>query len=153
MFVGRSRISFNLRFKLSLLWFSFRWSTKRNFSEGQVLSVGPSEKVQRELIYFLYVVRKNATNCSILYKICEISVPHNLWTVNKKTKNQYRWCLALNFWTFSGLQIEVERQWPPPPQWLRTFYDKGQDSLFSKKTTLNIEWKKEILSDRSLRSV
>ena len=40
-------------------------------------------------------------------------------------------------------QIEVERQWPPcpplPPQWLRTFYDKGQDSLFSKKTTLNIE--------------
>ena len=41
----------------------------------------------------------------------------------------------------------------PPPQWLRTFYDKGQDSLFSKKTTLNIEWKKEILSDRSLRSV
>ena len=42
---------------------------------------------------------------------------------------------------------------PPPPQWLRTFYDKGQDSLFSKKTTLNIEWKKEILSDRSLRSV
>ena len=59
------------------------------------------------------------------------------------------------FWfaNWSGEAVASRGAPPPPPQWLRTFYDKGQDSLFSKKTTLNIEWKKEILSDRSLRSV
>ena len=59
-FFGRSRIlpiieGLNSRSLLS----SFRWSTKRNFSEGSTLSVGPFQKVQREMIYFPYVVRKN----------------------------------------------------------------------------------------------
>ena len=37
---------------------SFGWSTKRNFSEGAALSIGPFQKVQREVIYLPYVVRK-----------------------------------------------------------------------------------------------
>ena len=35
----------------------------RNFSEGQALSIGPFQKVQREKIYFRYAVRKNEKNC------------------------------------------------------------------------------------------
>ena len=31
----------------------------RNFSEGPVLSIGPFQKFQLEVIYFPYVVRKN----------------------------------------------------------------------------------------------
>ena len=49
---GRSRIlpvisGLNCR----LLWSSFGWFTKRNFSEGPALSIGPFQKVQREVIY------------------------------------------------------------------------------------------------------
>ena len=41
------------------LWSSFGWSTiMRKFSEGPVLSIGPFQKIQLEVIYF-YVVRKN----------------------------------------------------------------------------------------------
>ena len=59
-FFGRSRIlpviqGLNSR----SLWSSFGWSTKRNFSEGPALSIGPFQKVQREVIYSSYVVRKN----------------------------------------------------------------------------------------------
>ena len=35
------------------LWLSFGWSTIRNFSDGPVLSIGPSQKFQLEVIYFL----------------------------------------------------------------------------------------------------
>ena len=38
---------------------SFGWSTMRNLSEGLALSIGPFQRVQREMIYFPYVVRKN----------------------------------------------------------------------------------------------
>ena len=41
------------------LWSSFGWSTKRNFSEGSVLNIGPFQKVQHEVNHFRYVVRKN----------------------------------------------------------------------------------------------
>ena len=36
-----------------------RWSTIRIFSEGPTLSIGPFQEVQREVIYFPYIVRKN----------------------------------------------------------------------------------------------
>ena len=44
------------------LWPSFRWSAMRKFSEGPVLSIGPFQKVQLEVIYF-YIVRKNKKLC------------------------------------------------------------------------------------------
>ena len=66
-FFSRSRISPIVLGLISLsLWSSFQCSTKRNFSEGPPLSIGPFQKVQRETIYFPYVVRKNekgAINC------------------------------------------------------------------------------------------
>ena len=37
----------------------FGWSTIRNFSQGPVLSIGPFQKVQHEVIYFPCVVIKN----------------------------------------------------------------------------------------------
>ena len=42
----------------SSLWSSFEWPIKRNFSEGPALGIAPFQKVQREMIYSLYVVRK-----------------------------------------------------------------------------------------------
>ena len=60
-FFGRSRISSIIKgLNSRSLQSSFRWSTKRNFSEGLALSIGPFQKVQHEAIYFPYVVRKNA---------------------------------------------------------------------------------------------
>ena len=59
-FFGRSRIPpiiYGLNFRS--LWSSFGRSSKRNFWEGPALSIGPFRKVQREMIYFPYVVRKN----------------------------------------------------------------------------------------------
>ena len=46
-----------LTFKLSFIVVG--QSTIRNFSEGPALAIGPFHKVQREVIYFPYVVRKN----------------------------------------------------------------------------------------------
>ena len=51
--------AYNLRFKLSFIVAFFRVVHKKNFSEGPPLSIGPFQKVQRETIYFPYVVRKN----------------------------------------------------------------------------------------------
>ena len=52
VFFGRSRIS-SIMYSLNFhsLWSFFGWSTKRNFSEGPALSIGPFQKVQREVIY------------------------------------------------------------------------------------------------------
>ena len=50
---------FKGRLNFRSLWFSFRWFTMRNFSEGPPLSIGPFQKVQREVIYLPYRVRKN----------------------------------------------------------------------------------------------
>ena len=41
------------------LWSSFGCSTIRNISEGPTLSIEPFQKVQREVIYFPDIVRKN----------------------------------------------------------------------------------------------
>ena len=58
-FFGRSRISPIIKgLNSRSLWSSFGWSTKRNFSEGPALSIGHFQKVQREVSYFPYVVRK-----------------------------------------------------------------------------------------------
>ena len=80
-------LAHNLRFKFCSFRSSFRWFPKKNFSEGPALSIGPFHKVQHEVIYFLYVVRKNekppyifSKNCSIHGKNCETSGPYNFWT-------------------------------------------------------------------------
>ena len=60
-FFGRSRISPIIKGLNSCsLWSSFGWFTKRNFSEVPAFSVGPFQKVQREVSHFPYVARKNA---------------------------------------------------------------------------------------------
>ena len=41
----------------------------RNFSEGPALSIGPIEKVQRKVIYYPYVVRKNEKLPKIVQKL------------------------------------------------------------------------------------
>ena len=43
----------------------------RNFSEGPALSMGPFNKVQREVICFPYIVKKMKC-CRKLSKICSI---------------------------------------------------------------------------------
>ena len=54
-FFGRSRIQPVISFFVVL----FRMVHKKKFSEGPAFSIGPFQQVQRELIYFTYVVRKN----------------------------------------------------------------------------------------------
>ena len=59
-FFSRSRIPPIIeRLKSRSLRYSFGWSTMKNFLECPALSIGPSQKVQREVIYFPYVVTKN----------------------------------------------------------------------------------------------
>ena len=59
----------------------------RNFSEGPALSIRPFQKIQREVIYYFYVVMKNdkppeiVQNYSIHGKSREISGPYNFWAV------------------------------------------------------------------------
>ena len=92
----------------------------RKSSEGPALSIGLFQKVQRKMIYFPYVVRKNVSdlsnNCSIHGKNCEISGLYNFWTPTKSSSpDVWNW----NCWTLLDWEIEVERgTWPPPPQWL-----------------------------------
>ena len=58
-FLGRSRILPIVKgLDSRLLWSSFGWSTKRNYSECPALRIGPTQKVQREVIYFPFIVRK-----------------------------------------------------------------------------------------------
>ena len=52
----------------SLLWFTFGWYTIRNFSVGPVLSIGPFQKIQREMIYFSYAATKNKLRPQIVQK-------------------------------------------------------------------------------------
>ena len=61
-FFGRSRILPIIKgLKPRSLWSFFGWSTKNLFSEGLALSIRPFYKIQREVIYLPYVVRKDAT--------------------------------------------------------------------------------------------
>ena len=63
---------------------SFGWSTMKKFSEVTALGVGPFQNVQREVIYFLLVVRKNLRELfkhfSIHCKSRGISGPYNFLT-------------------------------------------------------------------------
>ena len=54
-FFSRSRIP---TINSCSLWSSFGWSIIRNFSEGPTLSIGPFQKVQCEMVYLPYVVKK-----------------------------------------------------------------------------------------------
>ena len=66
---------------------SFGLSTMKKFSEVPVLSIGPSQNVQCDVIYFPFVVRKNVSesskNFSIHCKSPEISSPYNFLTLMK----------------------------------------------------------------------
>ena len=79
----------------------------RKSSEGPALSIGLFQKVQRKMIYFPYVVRKNVSelskNCSIHGKNCEISGMYNFWTpIKSSIPDVWNW----NCWTLFGLENE-----------------------------------------------
>ena len=87
----------------------------RKSSEGPALSIGLFQKVQRKMIYFPYVVRKNVSdlsnNCSIHGKNCEISGLYNFWTsVKSNIPNVWNWI----FWGRFGSEIEVGGLCPLP---------------------------------------
>ena len=57
---GRSRVSPIIEgLNSRSLWFSFGWSTKKNFSKSPALSIRPFQKIHLEVIHFPYVFRKN----------------------------------------------------------------------------------------------
>ena len=61
---SRSRILLIIwDFNSPLLWSTSRWFTMRKFSEGPALRIGPFQKIQREVIYFIYAVRIAAIYC------------------------------------------------------------------------------------------
>ena len=75
----------------------------RNFLEGPALSIGPFQKIQREVIHFPYVVRKMknhrklSKNCSKHGKSRETSGPFYFWTpIKTNIPDVWNWnCLAL----------------------------------------------------------
>ena len=103
------------------MWSSFVCSTIRNFSEDRVLCIGHFQKIQLELIYFPYVVRKKmksrhklSKKCNIHGKNREIFGPYNFWTpVKRNIPDVWNW----NCWTLFCLEIEVEAwlPWHRPP--------------------------------------
>ena len=77
-----------------------------------MLSLGPFQKVQHEVIYFasctklekMKIRRKLAKNCRIHGKNREISGPYNFWTpVKSNIPDVWNW----NCWTLFGSEIEV----------------------------------------------
>ena len=64
-FIRGSTIAYIIyRLKSRYLWSSFGWSTMKKFSEVPALSIGSFQKVQREVTYFPFVVRKNVSDLS-----------------------------------------------------------------------------------------
>ena len=63
----------------------------RNFSEGPALSIRHFQKVQREVIYFPCVVKKNE---KLLYAVC-CEKGENFWSISflSTRKKQYLWWL------------------------------------------------------------
>ena len=108
-FIRRSTIAYIIYcLKSRYLWSSFGWLTMKKFSEVPALSIGSFQKVQREVIYFPFVVRKNVSdlskNVSIPCKSCEISGPYNFLTpIKSSIPDIWNW----NCWTLFGLEIEV----------------------------------------------
>ena len=71
-FFGRSRISPIISFKLSLIAVFFRKATKRNFSEGLVISIGPFRKEGPAWSDYLEKMKshhKMSKNCTNTVKI------------------------------------------------------------------------------------
>ena len=85
----------------------------------RALSVRPFQKVQREVINFSCVVRKNersrcilSKNCRIHGEICEISGPYKFWApTESNVSDVWNW----NCWTFFGSKIEVGGPCHPHP--------------------------------------
>ena len=116
-----------------LLWSPFGWSAIRNFSEGPGFSIGPFQKVQREVIYFPYVVmkcrRKLSKNCSINDKNREFSGPYNFWTpVKRDIPDVWNW----NCWALFGSETEVGALAPLSPL-PHSCHAPGNNSNITKK--------------------
>ena len=109
-FISRSRIPHIIyRIKSRSLWSSFGWSTMKKFSEVLALSIEPVQNVQREVICFPFVVRKNVSELSKYFSIhCktrEIPGPYNFLTLIKSSiPDAWKW----NCWTLFRLENEVE---------------------------------------------
>ena len=103
---SRSRIQHIIyRLKSRSLRSSFGWSTMKKFSEVTELGIGPFQNVQREVIYFLFVVRKNVSELfkhfSIHCKSRGISGPYNFLTrIKSNTPDVWNW----NCWALFGLE-------------------------------------------------
>ena len=97
--------SYNLTLVLSFIVVFFQMVHNENLQwEGPALSIGPFHKVQHEVIYFSYSIKKNeesAENCPKIVAYFdenrEISGPYNFWTlVQNNTPDVWNW----NWWTF-----------------------------------------------------
>ena len=104
-FISRSRIP-HIIYHLNSrsLWSSFGWSTMK----VPALSIGPFQNIQREVIYFLFVVRKNVSelskNISIHCKSHEISGPYDFLTpIKSSIPDVWNW----NCWTLFVLENEL----------------------------------------------
>ena len=121
VFFSRSRISPNLRFKLSFIVVFFRMVHKkklfrrsrvkyRTYSKGPTWSdlfpLCRSKKCRHKLSKNCSIYGKT---CSIYVKTCEISSPCNFWTINKKVKINIADVWNWNFWILYGSEIEKER--------------------------------------------
>ena len=111
------------------MWSSFEWSTMRNFSEGAALSFGPFQKIQREVIYFFYLVIKKwkvAVNCIKIVAYMVKVVICLVLIISKQQyppKKQYPWCLKLKL--FDLVWVGIWREGHGTlllPQWLRPSY-------------------------------
>ena len=81
------------------------------FSEGQALGIGPFQKVQREVISFPYVVRKNEKPPYIV----QMSGPYIFWTpVKSNISDVWKW----NCWNLFVSEIEMGAMasLSPPPE-------------------------------------
>ena len=99
------------------LWSFFGWSTIRNFLEFPALSIGPFQKVQREMIYFPYELKKwkAAVNCpnivAYTIKIMKSGSCNSWAAANHNIHDVWNW----NCWTLFGSEIEMGGHGPLVP--------------------------------------
>ena len=99
------------------LWSTSRWFRMRKFSEGPALTIGPFQKIQREVIYFIYAARKSETRRRILSKNLNIHGEHreifgsyNFWIpVKSIISDIWNWNQPLKtpekLWFFNGYRF------------------------------------------------
>ena len=95
------------------MWSSFGWSTMKQFSKIPLLSIGTFQNIQREVIYFSFVVRKKVSELSKYFsmhcKSREISGPYNFLTpIKSNIPDVWNWTC----WTLFVLENEWGEAWP-----------------------------------------